>query len=181
VAIGAGAQTIELKFSGTAESAADGKLSGTLKSAFGAATKWTAGRKAPGEPGPKNPVALSIESGAESEVKAAEGQTPAPVTCPSSSKPTACSTHRDRRQPVPQRGHGLHRARGAASRDQHLVKNGKIAAFGRDLAPEPGMTVIDVAGRFVRTASLTRNFGTIETVAVDAPFDAVGEHDSACR
>jgi len=107
-------------------------------------------RKAPGEPGPKNPVALSIESGAESEVKAAEGQTPGPGDLP-------VELEADRLQHPIETGGNLF-LKGATVFTGHgeplpetsiLVKNGKIAAFGRDLAPEPGMTVIDVAGRFV--------------------------------
>jgi imidazolonepropionase-like amidohydrolase len=150
VAIGAGAQTIELKFSGTAESAADGKLSGTLKSAFGAATKWTADRKPAGEPGPKNPVALSIESGAESEAKAAQGQPaglgdlPVELEADRLQHPIATGGNLFIKGGTVFTGHGE-----PLSDTSILVKNGKIAAFGRDLTPEPGTSVIDAAGRFV--------------------------------
>jgi imidazolonepropionase-like amidohydrolase len=152
VAIGAGAQTIELKFSGATEMAGEGKLAGTLKSAFGAATKWSATRKPAGEPAPKNPVALSIETGADPKAPpAANGQQPA------SSVDFAVELESDRRQhPIETGGNVL--IQGGTVFTGHgeplaetsiLVRQGKIAAFGRDLAPDPGMTVIDATGRFV--------------------------------
>jgi imidazolonepropionase-like amidohydrolase len=154
VAIGAGAQTIELKFSGRIEQAADGKLSGTLKSAFGAVTKWSATRKAPAEPGVKNPVALSIEN--EPDPKAPNQKEAEKKEGPAVSDfPTELEADR-LQHPVATDGNVL--ITGAAVVPSHgdpllntsiLVRKGKIAAIGRDLAPDEGMAVIDAAGRFV--------------------------------
>ena len=74
VAIGAGLQTLELKFSGNVDADNPDRISGSLKSAFGAATKWSATRKskpkdapqgeanksAKGE-APKNAVKLTLD------------------------------------------------------------------------------------------------------------------------
>ena len=148
VAIGAGAQTIELKFSGSSDATAEGKLAGTLKSAFGAATKWTATRKPPAEPGPKNPVALSIESGPEGENKAAQaaaaGELPVELETDRLQHPIATGGNVFIKGGTVFTGHGE-----PLSETSILVKNGKISAFGRDLVPDEGTTVIDASGRFV--------------------------------
>ena len=148
VAIGAGAQTIELKFSGEAGQAGEGKLAGTLKSAFGAATKWTATRKPAAEPAVKNPVALSIETSPDS--KAADAKAAATAELP-------VELEADRLlRPLITGGNVL--IKGGTVIPSHgeplpatsiLIRQGKIAALGRDLAPDEGMAVVDAAGRFV--------------------------------
>lgn len=151
VGIGAGAQIIELKFSGSTEAVAEGKLSGTLKSAFGAATKWSAARKPAGEPAPKNPVTLTVDTSGDAKSQpAAQGQ---PV--PAGDLPSELEGDRLQR-PIETNGNLLIKG-GTVITGQGeplpatsiLVKKGKIIAVGRDLTAEPGMTVIDAAGRFV--------------------------------
>ncbi|MBI3865777.1 MAG: amidohydrolase family protein [Planctomycetia bacterium] len=148
IAIGAGAQTIELKFSGTTEQAAEGKLSGMLKSAFGAATKWSATRKPASEAAPKNPVALTIENDADPKASAN-------AATPVVELPTELESDRLQR-PLATGGNAL--IKGGTVIPSHgdplpetsiLVRQGKIAAIGRDLAPDEGATVIDATGRFV--------------------------------
>lgn len=153
VAIGAGAQTIELKFAGTTDQVKDGKLDGTLKSAFGASTKWSATHKPAVEPAVKNPVTLSIDTAGDSKVPAqgaADGQ-------PATAGEFPVELEADRLQhPIATGGNVL--IKGGTVITGHgeplpetniLVKEGKIAAFGRDIQAEPGMTVIDATGRFV--------------------------------
>jgi imidazolonepropionase-like amidohydrolase len=157
VSIGAGAQTIELKFSGTTEQAAEGKLAGTLKSAFGAVTKWSATRKPPAEPAVKNPVALSIESEPDPKVaeKGTEKSAEKKEAKAASDLPTELESDR-LQHPIATGGNVL--IKGATVIPSHgdplpatsiLVRRGKIAAIGRDLVPDEGMTVIDATGRFV--------------------------------
>ncbi len=150
VGIGAGAQIIELKFSGSTEAAAEGKLTGTLKSAFGGATKWSAARKPAAEPAPKNPVALSVDAAGDTKTTAgAAGQPPA------GEFPTELEADR-LQHPLETKGNVLIKG-GTVITGQGeplpatsiLVKQGKIFAFGPDLVAEPGMTVIDATGRFV--------------------------------
>ncbi|HEY2250546.1 MAG TPA: amidohydrolase family protein, partial [Planctomycetaceae bacterium] len=163
VAIGAGAQSIELKFAGeTGKSgvgqsgvgqAGEGKLAGTLKSAFGAATKWTATRKPAAEPAVKNPVALSIET--TPEAKAADSNAAASKAPSTSDLPVEFEADR-LQHPLATGGNVLIKG-GTVIPSQGdplpetsiLVRQGKIAAIGRDLAPDEGMTVIEAAGRFV--------------------------------
>jgi imidazolonepropionase-like amidohydrolase len=159
VAIGAGAQTIELKFSGSAEKAAEGKLSGTLKSAFGGATNWTATQKPAAEPAAKNPVAISLET--ENDAQSAKTDQSTEKKAVAAGKPgegeLPVELESDRLQhPIVTGGNVL--IKGAtvlAGRGEPLantsvlVRQGKIAAIGPDLAPDEGMTVIDAAGRFV--------------------------------
>lgn len=162
VAIGVGAQVIELKFAGKAEPAEGGagKITGNLKSAFGAATTWTAQRKPPadvkpdakpGAPGgAANPVAISLEEPAKpAEVTAAE-------TYRASQTPPNELEQDRRRRPLTTGGNVLIRngtvltGRDAPQENTSiLVKEGRIAAVGRDLVAEPGMAVIDATGRFV--------------------------------
>jgi imidazolonepropionase-like amidohydrolase len=149
VAIGAGAQTIELKFSGSTEQEKEGKLTGTLKSAFGGVTKWSASRKPGADTGIKNPVAISIENDPPAQAPAKQDGTPA------GELPTELETDR-LQHPVTTGGNVL--IKGATVIPSHgdplpdtsiLVRHGKIAAIGRDLAPDEGMAVIDAAHRFV--------------------------------
>ncbi len=153
VAIGAGAQTIELKLAGDSSQAAEGKLAGTLKSAFGAVTKWAATRKPAAEPAANNPVALSIETSPDSKstnAQAASAKTPSGAEWP-------VELEADRlRHPLATGGNVLIKGGSVISSQGDplpetsiLVRQGKIVAIGRDLAPDEGMTVIDAAGRFV--------------------------------
>jgi imidazolonepropionase-like amidohydrolase len=157
VAIGAGAQTIELKFSGTTETVAEGKLAGTLKSAFGAATKFSATKKLPGEPGAKNPVALTIDTG--NDPKTAQADTPGePEKKPEQAAAEfPVELEADRLQHSIVTG-GNMLIKGATvltgqgeprPNTSILVKQGKIVAVGPDLAAEEGVAVIDASGRFV--------------------------------
>lgn len=153
VAIGVGAQTIDLKFAGSSEKVAEGKLEGTLKSAFGAATKWSAVRKPAPEPAAKNPVALSLDAGSDApktQAAANDGQAIPPGEWP-------VELESDRLQhPVETGGNVLIKGGTVFTGTGEplpgtniLVRQGKIVGFGPDLAPDPGMTVIDAAGRFV--------------------------------
>lgn len=153
VAIGAGAQSIELKFDGDASLSGEGKLSGTLKSAFGAATKWTATRKPAAEPAAKNPVALSIET--NPEPKSADPGAATAKTPPVTELPVELDSDR-LQHPVTTGGNVLIKGgtvilsqRDPLPETSILVRQGKIVAIGRDLAPDEGMTVVEAAGRFV--------------------------------
>ncbi|HTI49977.1 MAG TPA: amidohydrolase family protein, partial [Planctomycetaceae bacterium] len=151
VAIGAGAQTIELKFQGTAAGIKEGKLSGTLKSAFGAATKWSATRE-PAPEAPKNPVTLGLDDSEPAPAPKAAGE-PAPL--PGADWPTELEADRLQR-PLRTGGNVLIRnatvltGKGEPlSETSVLVRDGKITAVGRDLTADAGITVIDAAGRFL--------------------------------
>ncbi len=146
VAIGAGAQVIELKLSGTTETLAEGKLAGTLKSAFGAATRWSASKKPSGEPAPKNPVALSVDAGPDAKPAAPASPVEFPVELEADRLQHPIETGRNVliKGGTVLTGHGE-----PLPATSILVKEGKIAGIGRDLTAEPGMTVIDATGRFV--------------------------------
>ncbi|MGQ0633881.1 MAG: amidohydrolase family protein [Planctomycetaceae bacterium] len=157
VSIGAGAQTIDLKFSATLADPPDARLSGTLKSPFGAPAKWSGVRQPPPS-APKNPVALSIDDRPE----AGAGDEKSPATAPAISAgewPTELESDRLNR-PLQTGGNvlltnatvftGSGEPRAETS---VLVKQGKIAAVGRGIDAEPDVTVIDCAGRFL-TAGL---------------------------
>src|SRR5205814_1252469 len=135
----------ELKFAGTTAALGDGKLSGTLKSAFGAPANWSATRKPAAEPAARNPVALSIDSGPDQK----------PADAGAAEQPVELEADR-LRHPLATQGNVL--IKGGTVIQSHgdplpetnvLVRQGRIAAIGRDLVPDEGMTVIDAAGRFV--------------------------------
>jgi imidazolonepropionase-like amidohydrolase len=140
-AIGAGDRTFELKFNGKFAEGKTDAIDGTLKSAFGAPTNWKGTRPAPaGEPA-KNPVKLTVET----------DNTPKPTDA----DPTELESDRTRHA-LKTGGNVLIRSatvltgRGETLPNTSiLVKAGKIAAIGRDLQPEAGMTVIDASGRYV--------------------------------
>ncbi len=147
VTIGAGAQALTLTLSGALEGT--DKLSGTLKSGFGAPTKWTSQRK-PAEPAkpdaPKNPVELSVES---------DPAAPMPAPLPEGELPTELDADR-RARPLRTGGNVLIKGGTVLTvsgedlpETSIMVKGGKIAAIGKDLQPEAGMAVIDATGRFV--------------------------------
>lgn len=173
VAIGAGAQTLELKLSAKLEQGKLDTLAGTLKSAFGGATKWSAFRRPAGDLKPvsgKNPVALKIDDdddGAKNDAGKTDptpkdaGKAPAgaadgsPAVAQPGDLPVELEADR-RRRPLPTGGNLLIRngtvlaGRGEPLPETSvLIRQGKIAAIGRDLQPEPGMAVIEATGRFV--------------------------------
>jgi imidazolonepropionase-like amidohydrolase len=152
VAIGAGAQTLELKFQGTAAGIKEGKLDGTLKSAFGGATKWSATREPAPPEGPKNPVTIGLD---DSEPAAAPKGAGEPVPLQGAQWPTELEADRLAR-PLPTGGNVLIRNATVLTgvgepllETSVLVHGGKIAAVGRDLAAEEGVVVIDATGRFL--------------------------------
>src|SRR5579863_3404478 len=153
IAIGAGAQSIELRFAGDTSQAGEGKLAGTLKSAFGAATKWTATRKPAADPAAKNPVALSIET--TPEAKAADSKAPDSKSMGTAELPVEFDADR-LQHPLATGGNVLIKG-GTVIPSQGdplpetsiLVRQGKIVAIGRDLSADEGMSVVEAAGRFV--------------------------------
>ena len=210
VGIGAGERTVELKFSGKL---ADDKLSGDLKPAFGAVTKWTATRVEKRD-ATSNPVKLELDGPFEAAVgnedggrrtegqganpagvrsaskdDAAEAEIPKTTVTPKASSPSISpslnpsvassppaplppSPHARKGFPVelptdrtrlPWRTGGSVLIKNAtvltATNDNPLaqtlnntsilVRDGKFAAIGPDLAAEPGVRVIDAAGRYV--------------------------------
>ncbi len=148
VAIGAGARTVELKFNGKL---ANEKLEGTLKSAFGAATSWSASRLTPApDAKPKNPVQLSLPE-TDDESKTAKSKSKPSIT----DLPSELESDRLQR-PIKTGGNVLIKNATVLTgtgqtlpNTSILVKDGKIAAIGRKLKAEKKVTVIDAAGRFV--------------------------------
>jgi imidazolonepropionase-like amidohydrolase len=142
---------LNCKFQGTTAGISEGKLGGTLKSAFGAATKWSATRE-PAPDGPKNPVTLGLD---DSEPASAPQGTGEPVPLQGAEWPTELEADRLAR-PLRTGGNVLIRNATVLTglgeplpETSVLVRAGKIAAVGRDLAPDDGMTVIDATGRFL--------------------------------
>lgn len=172
VAIGAGAQTLELKFAGEGTSVTTDKISGLLTPPFGAAAKWSAIRNpppvVPPSPAPprKNPVQLKLDP---DDGEASNGQTPeknkpdaggkSPATATKANTPAEHPTELDtdrRQRPVRTGGRVLIKGGTVLTaigppllKMSVLVKNGKIAAIGPDLKAEPGMHVIDATGQYV--------------------------------
>ena len=139
VSIGAGAVAVELKFSGTLK---DDRLSGTLKSAFGAQTDWSATRVP--VPEESNPVALTLDD---------KPDKPAPKT--PTPQPTELQSDRVTRKV--QTGGKLLLTNGTVltatgktlPQTDVLIREGKIASIGVDLKPDDDMAVVDLTGRFV--------------------------------
>lgn len=151
VAIGAGAQAIELKFSGSTAEASDGKLSGTLKSAFGAATKWSASRRS--DLPNRNPVSISLDDKPEA-ASAAKSATETAQQGPSD-WPTELESDRLSR-PLKTGGNVLLKNANVLTgvgppvmQTSVLIRQGRIAAVGRDLQDGPGLTVIDCTDRWI--------------------------------
>ncbi|MFN0053964.1 MAG: amidohydrolase family protein, partial [Planctomycetales bacterium] len=152
VAIGAGAQTIELKFTGSAAELKEGRLQGTLKSAFGGVTKWSASRK-PDPEAPKNPVAIGIDDAPD--IPPAGRAEPTALALALGEWPTEIEADRLQR---PLRTGGQVLLKNATvltglgeplPETSILVRDGKIAAISRDLAADASVTVIDCTGRFI--------------------------------
>lgn len=166
VEIGAGLQTLELKFEGATEGDSIDKLRGTLRSAFGAPAPWTAVRKAkPPSTPTNNPVALSIDdadSGKKPDDKPSSS-TASPQTSTNTETPTAAATDwpvevpADRIYSGPRTGGQLlirHATvltiSGETLADTDLrIQNGKIAEIGKNLTAGPEVLVIDATGRYV--------------------------------
>lgn len=153
VAIGVGAQSIELKFSTDTTDAAQGKLTGTLKSAFGSVTHWTGQRQAESTP-VDNPVALTIEPSAR-EPDTAKAAVETAGTNVADGWPTELEGDRRKRPRVTGGNVLLKNAVVFTGFGEPLpshsvlVKQGKIVAVGPNLPEEPGLTIVDCAGRFV--------------------------------
>ena len=178
VSIGAGAQSLELRFEGSPDDKAE-NLSGTLKSAFGAATKWTAVRQPVEAPRStaKNPIELQLDDddnpSTTVRTAAATDAAGTPGTAPAAS-PASKGTSGDR-VPLPQdpafptelERDRLHRGlktggqvliRNATvltmtspplKQTSILVRDGRIAAIGANLTADPNMAVIDASGLYV--------------------------------
>ncbi|MCH7989438.1 MAG: amidohydrolase family protein, partial [Planctomycetes bacterium] len=158
VSIGAGDRDVILKFE-TNGSVENGKLSGQLKPAFGAATHWTATRSA----GSKSDVQSSDHVAqadkndkTPNDKKSSSEKTASEVT--SKNQPELPSELKSDRlkQPFQTGGNVFIRNATVLTGTEKtllntsiLIKNGKIAAVGTGIKPEPGMKVIDASNRFV--------------------------------
>lgn len=146
VSIGAGAQAIELKFQGEVAEQQPASAAGTLKSAFGAATKFTAQRKesdstSGGEGGPR----ISLDDGAAAPpANESDGELPSEIESDRLQRHLATGGNVLITNGTVLTGWGA-----PLPRTSLLVRQGKIAAIGPDLVPDAGMTVIDAAGRYV--------------------------------
>ncbi|MFG0335314.1 MAG: hypothetical protein ACF8TS_18295, partial [Maioricimonas sp. JB049] len=151
VAIGAGDGDVRLKFTGTLDDK-QRTLTGTLKSAFGAAVKWSAKREATDERD-SNVIQLSMEAVEEKASEADEdsdAETPAAL-------PTELPSDRLQR-PEPTGGTLLVRGgtvltgTGETLRDTSiLIRDGKIAAIGRSslsrkISPKISALLMPAAG-----------------------------------
>ena len=157
VAIGVGAQSLELKLAADVNPEQRDALAGTLKSAFGGATKWTATRKPalpPSETKPeagKNPVQLTLDDG----TPPANAKPGDPAAKAAIELPTELDSDR-RRRGAPTHGNLFVKngivfvsGREFVSNTSIAIKQGKIAAIGADLKPDDGVEVLDAAGRYV--------------------------------
>lgn len=187
VNIKAGSGTLALKFSGRLD---QGRISGELKSAFGAATKWSGERvvKADGED--SNLVQLGAPVVAPIPTSDAK-----PKTVAKAERPTELESDRLRRTIQTGGNVFIKNATVLTATAQTLpntsilVKNGKIAAIGKNLQPEPGMTVIDATGRFVMPGIIDThshimitsgvNEGTLSIVPEVRIKDAVNSADTS--
>jgi imidazolonepropionase-like amidohydrolase len=152
VSIGAGDNSIALKFDGKLNGAA---MQGNLKSPFGAATKWTAARLEL-KPQPNAAIQLTTIEATEDPQATADATTPAnekPIV--SIEQPVEFPEDR-RARPVQTGGNVLIKGGTVLTATGQtlpatsiLIKNGTIIAIGPDLQPDPGMQVIDATGRFV--------------------------------
>lgn len=144
VAIGVGAQALELRFQGDINEADPARGEGTLKSAFGGQTKFVIKRQ-PGEAG--GPPATGQPS-------LDDRDTP-PATITDTEAPTELDSDRLLR-PAATGGNVF--LKGATvltgigpplPQTDIIVRGGKIAAIGPNLEPDPGTFVLDVTGKVV--------------------------------
>ena len=144
VAIGAGAQALDLKFQGDFEEGQSDRAQGQLKSAFGGQTKFVLTRQtgeASGQPPTGQPTLETSDK--------------APASVANTEIPTELDSDRLRRPAetggsVFLRGGTVLTGFGPPLPQTHiLVRGGKIAAIGSQIEPDAGMPVIDVSGRFV--------------------------------
>jgi len=144
VSVGDGDGSLQLRFTGRLQ---DGVLTGKLTPPFGAVVDWSARRTTAG----------SGSTGKSANVAGGPGK-PSEQAKPKSSpseQPTELDSDRKRRG-LKTAGRVLIRNATVLTgtgqtlqRTSVLVKSGKIAAIGTDLKPEPEMTVIDAAGRYL--------------------------------
>lgn len=148
VAIGAGAQAIDLKFKGTVDPQDTNLAKGTLKSAFGGSTPFTARRPTAANAAP-NPADASVGKLALDDKDAASPATPP------GELPTELDSDRRQRHFATagnlliKNGIVLSGVAPPQPNCSILIRQGKIAAIGPDLMPDPGMTVIDAQGRYL--------------------------------
>ncbi|MBI1345636.1 amidohydrolase family protein [bacterium] len=154
IAIGAGDRSVVLKFSGQLQ---DDTLTGTVKSPFGSPAAFTAKRRPENTAQSTGPVQMETIEG----VDEADGPVSAvtDVTKPTESKtatrPLEFPDDRKARPLTTQgnvfiKGGTIITGLGTTLEQQSLlIKEGKIAAIGPDLQPEPEMTVIDATGRWI--------------------------------
>ncbi len=151
VEIGAGAQSLKIQFTGeySAES-----ISGTLSSAFGAQTKWTAKRQQQPSSESTNPVTVSFEADDDSDKTDVDSRQSESHSGPDS---WPVETERDRKRRQVRTGGNL-LVRGGTiltgtgqtlTGNSILIKSGRIVAIAPDLATDDGVTVVDATDRFV--------------------------------
>ncbi len=151
VEIGAGSKQIELKFSGKKTGEKDSlKLAGQVESPFGAPAKWSA-VKSPASPQQaaaetKPAVTLALDDDKEKPAAPAAARPELPSELPSDrrARPLGSSGN------LFLKGGVIITVSGDVLRDSAiLVRNGKIAAIGKDLKPAEGMTTIDLTGHYL--------------------------------
>lgn len=145
VSIGAGDREIALKFQAPGLAGKPAELKGTLRSAFGAATNFTARRD---DLPPPQPNAVAIQG--------IEPDKPEPPPVPQNVElPVELDV--DRLTRVVQTGGNVFIQKGTVLNGRGetfpetsvFIKGGKIAAIGKDLTAEAGVTVIDATGKYV--------------------------------
>ncbi len=181
VSIGAGAGAVVLKFSGKLE---NDQLGGTVKSPFGPAAKFTANRRTPPVVAPNAIELQAVETDESQNPISALSSTAVPAK-PSSPLPVEFPEDR-RSRSLRTNGNVLIRngtiiTGTGTTLLQHslLIKNGLIAAIGPDLQPEPDMTVIDAAGRYLMPGMID----THSHIMISNGLDGVNEatHSIVCE
>ena len=141
VSIGAGAREVILKFEGELK---EGNLSGKLKPPFGKETEWTARRQDPPLTAP-NPVEITLDAEPENEQ-------PDPSEDP---RPVELRPHRVKRHIAT--GGSVLLANGTVMTGTGqtlpgasiLIRDGKIAAIGKDISAGDDTVTIELNGRYV--------------------------------
>ncbi|MBX3448959.1 MAG: amidohydrolase family protein [Planctomycetaceae bacterium] len=146
VAIGAGAKTVSLVFTGKFE---DGKLSGELKTPFGPPTPWSAERIEEQPADALNPIALG---GIDEGKPEGSGDTPQlnevePVELDLHRRGTPASVEPG--SLIVRRGTVLTATGETLVETDILIQDGRIAMIGKDLPAPADIREIDAAGRFV--------------------------------